>query len=249
MRHSNHEPRKHGTSWPTNLISVLRCFGFRVGSAHATATHRGQLEDVQDRRRDRRVRQGAARARSRTCAASTSSIAPPFTALHAAAEAARNSNIAVGAQNLHWERDGAFTGEVSAAMVREAGAELRDRRPLRAPHAVRRHRRDRQPEDARGAGRRPRADRLRRRDARRSAIATRRWRCSIGRSRRASTASPASSCRAWCWPTSRCGRSAPAATPRRRRPARRTPTSAQRLEQWFGARRGRAVPRASTAAA
>jgi triosephosphate isomerase (TIM) len=50
-------------------------------------------------------------------------VGPPFTALHAVAEAARNSNIGVAAQNLHWERDGAFTGEVSAAMIREAGAE------------------------------------------------------------------------------------------------------------------------------
>jgi triosephosphate isomerase (TIM) len=50
-------------------------------------------------------------------------IAPPATALHAAAEAARNSNIAVAGQNCHWEREGAFTGEVSARMVREAGAE------------------------------------------------------------------------------------------------------------------------------
>ena len=49
-------------------------------------------------------------------------VAPPFTALHAAAEAARGSDIAVSAQNLHWEREGAFTGEVSAAMIREAGA-------------------------------------------------------------------------------------------------------------------------------
>ena len=49
-------------------------------------------------------------------------VAPPFTALHAAAEAARDSNIAVSAQNLHWEREGAFTGEVSAAMIRETGA-------------------------------------------------------------------------------------------------------------------------------
>jgi len=49
-------------------------------------------------------------------------IAPPFTALHAAAEAARNSNVGVAAQDLHWEREGAFTGEVSAAMLAEAGA-------------------------------------------------------------------------------------------------------------------------------
>src|SRR5215213_2487050 len=50
-------------------------------------------------------------------------IAPPFTALHAAAEAARNSNIAIAAQDLHWEREGAFTGEVSAPMIAETGAE------------------------------------------------------------------------------------------------------------------------------
>ena len=50
-------------------------------------------------------------------------IAPPFTAVHAAAEAARNSNVIIAAQDLYWEREGAFTGEVSAQMVREAGAE------------------------------------------------------------------------------------------------------------------------------
>ena len=50
-------------------------------------------------------------------------IAPAFTALHAAAEAARNSNIGIGAQDLYWEREGAFTGEISGAMIREAGAE------------------------------------------------------------------------------------------------------------------------------
>ena len=50
-------------------------------------------------------------------------IAPPFTALHAVAEAARDSNVGVSSQNLHWEREGAFTGEVSPAMVKEAGAQ------------------------------------------------------------------------------------------------------------------------------
>src|SRR6476661_2578907 len=50
-------------------------------------------------------------------------VAPPFTALHAVAEAARNSTIGVSGQNLHWEREGAFTGEVSGAMLKEAGAE------------------------------------------------------------------------------------------------------------------------------
>jgi triosephosphate isomerase (TIM) len=51
-------------------------------------------------------------------------VAPAFTALHSVAEAARNSTVAVSAQNAYWERQGAFTGEVSAAMVREAGAEF-----------------------------------------------------------------------------------------------------------------------------
>src|SRR6476620_4225882 len=50
-------------------------------------------------------------------------IAPPATALHAVAEAVRNSAIGVAGQNLHWEREGAFTGEVSATMLKEAGAE------------------------------------------------------------------------------------------------------------------------------
>jgi triosephosphate isomerase len=50
-------------------------------------------------------------------------VAPPFTAIHPAAEAARNSNIGIAAQDLHWEREGAFTGEVSAPMLKEAGAE------------------------------------------------------------------------------------------------------------------------------
>lgn len=50
-------------------------------------------------------------------------VAPPFTAVHAAAEAARNTNVIIAAQDLFWEREGAFTGEVSAPMIREAGAE------------------------------------------------------------------------------------------------------------------------------
>jgi triosephosphate isomerase (TIM) len=50
-------------------------------------------------------------------------VAPPFTAVHAASEAARNSNVGVSAQNVYWEREGAFTGEISAGMLKEAGAE------------------------------------------------------------------------------------------------------------------------------
>src|SRR5262245_4937854 len=50
-------------------------------------------------------------------------VAPPFTALHTAVEAAHGSNIGIAGQTLHWEREGAFTGEVSGTMLKEAGAE------------------------------------------------------------------------------------------------------------------------------
>ena len=50
-------------------------------------------------------------------------VAPPFTALAAAAEAARNTVVEVASQDAYFEPQGAFTGEVSAAMIKEAGAE------------------------------------------------------------------------------------------------------------------------------
>jgi triosephosphate isomerase len=50
-------------------------------------------------------------------------VAPPFTALRPVVDAAHASNIGVAGQNVHWERQGAFTGEVSAGMLKEAGAE------------------------------------------------------------------------------------------------------------------------------
>src|SRR6185369_7175892 len=49
-------------------------------------------------------------------------VAPPFTAVHAVAEAARNANIGVAAQDLYWEREGAYTGEIAPGMIKEAGA-------------------------------------------------------------------------------------------------------------------------------
>jgi triosephosphate isomerase len=49
-------------------------------------------------------------------------VAPPFTTIAAAVEAARHSNIGVAAQDMYWEGEGAFTGEVSAGMIKDAGA-------------------------------------------------------------------------------------------------------------------------------
>jgi triosephosphate isomerase len=48
-------------------------------------------------------------------------IAPPFTAIAAAVEAVRGVPISISAQDMHGEPEGAFTGEVSAAMLVEAG--------------------------------------------------------------------------------------------------------------------------------
>ena len=48
-------------------------------------------------------------------------VAPPFTALSAAVDCTRDSKIGIAAQNLHGEKEGAFTGEVSARMLVDAG--------------------------------------------------------------------------------------------------------------------------------
>ena len=49
-------------------------------------------------------------------------LAPPFTALAAAAEVARSLPVTIAAQDVYFEREGAFTGEVSAMMIHDAGA-------------------------------------------------------------------------------------------------------------------------------
>jgi triosephosphate isomerase len=46
----------------------------------------------------------------------------PFTALEAAAEAAKGTQFSIGAQNMHDQLEGAFTGEISARMLKAAGA-------------------------------------------------------------------------------------------------------------------------------
>jgi triosephosphate isomerase (TIM) len=48
-------------------------------------------------------------------------VAPPFTALAPVWDVTRESNVALGAQNLFWEAEGAYTGEVSANMLLSAG--------------------------------------------------------------------------------------------------------------------------------
>ena len=50
-------------------------------------------------------------------------ICVPFTDLDTAVKATKNTNIKVGAQNVHWAESGAFTGEISADMLKEIGVE------------------------------------------------------------------------------------------------------------------------------
>ena len=48
-------------------------------------------------------------------------VCPPFVDIAAAVEAARGSNVAIGAQDVYWKTEGAFTGEISPAMLVAAG--------------------------------------------------------------------------------------------------------------------------------
>ncbi|MBI5573216.1 MAG: triose-phosphate isomerase [Elusimicrobia bacterium] len=50
-------------------------------------------------------------------------VCPPFTSLVVAKEVIKNSNIKLGAQNMYFEKSGAFTGEISPLMLKDIGCE------------------------------------------------------------------------------------------------------------------------------
>ena len=50
-------------------------------------------------------------------------VCPPFIDIPVVAEAIKGTNVKLGAQNIHWEEKGAFTGEISADMLKEYGVE------------------------------------------------------------------------------------------------------------------------------
>ena len=49
-------------------------------------------------------------------------VCPTYLCIDAAVKATQNSSVAVGAQDVHWEKEGAFTGEINAAMLVAVGA-------------------------------------------------------------------------------------------------------------------------------
>lgn len=61
-------------------------------------------------------------------------LAVPFTALGPAVNYAKNTTLVIGAQNMHEARDGAFTGEISAVMLKDTGAAF-----VLIGHSERRH--------------------------------------------------------------------------------------------------------------
>ena len=48
-------------------------------------------------------------------------LCPPYVDIATAVQSARHSNVQIGAQNMYWEKEGAYTGEISAKMIQAAG--------------------------------------------------------------------------------------------------------------------------------
>ncbi len=61
-------------------------------------------------------------------------LIPPFTSLLSVGEIIRNSRFKLGAQNMHWERSGAYTGEISGVFLKSLGCEY-----VVIGHSERRH--------------------------------------------------------------------------------------------------------------
>lgn len=64
----------------------------------------------------------------------TTILIPPFTSLPSVGELVRNSRFKLGAQNMHWERSGAYTGEISGMFLKALGCEY-----VVVGHSERRH--------------------------------------------------------------------------------------------------------------
>ena len=93
---------------------------FIDGRMHHAATDRRQLEDAHAARPGGGT--GGRRAQRRPGLACELLVCPPFTAIEPVARALAGSAVAVGGQDCHPKGQGAHTGDISAAMLRDAGA-------------------------------------------------------------------------------------------------------------------------------
>ena len=91
-------------------------------------------------------------------------LAPPYTALAAVAAELAGSDIRLAAQDTFWEKQGAYTGAISPAMLADVGCHYVIVGHSERRQHLRRHRRQRQPEAHRGGGGRAYPDPVRRRD-------------------------------------------------------------------------------------
>ena len=169
-----------------------------------------------------RVPRGVSRALLRGVPIARSMFFPPALTLHAVTRGASRPprHLCVGVQNVHWEPKGAFTGEISAPIARDAGARI-----VLVGHSERRHVFGETDEQT-GAemravvARRPDADALRRREARGArARRAEAGRGPAARGRLRGSTQPAQIAQRRSSRTSRCGRSAPGARRRRTMPS------------------------------
>ena len=203
-------------------LEVLRC----------AAVRRRKLEDARLACRERRADRGVAR--SGACPARRrprSLVCPPFVYLWETGRLLKDQRASRSARSrCARRRMGAFTGEVSAGMLQGRRLPLRDRRAFGASRLVQGRRCAGGAQVPRGAGAGADPDPVRRRNARRARARRRRRRSFRGSSTAVlDLAGVQAFARRGRSRTSRCGRSAPARTPRRSRRRKCTRISGPRL--------------------
>ena len=119
--------------------------------SYEKTSHGGQLEDVQDARRNHRILREVPAAGREVRALRDRDLSSFHEPAPRPWMPRKGTRIRIGAQNIAWAKEGAFTGEISGAMIARRRRHARDRRPQRAPAVFRRDRRDGPEADAGGA--------------------------------------------------------------------------------------------------
>ncbi len=82
------------------------------------------MEDEQDPRRGEGVREGLVASESKRDPRIQRFVIPPFTAVREVKAMLAGTSVKVGAQTMHWDDEGAWTGEVSPSMLTDCGLDL-----------------------------------------------------------------------------------------------------------------------------